>query len=178
MGSRYRRTRVTVALAFLIILFPWSSSWSTDRGTVFIPLAEGGKLPARYFLPGHDLKTSLPGIIVAAPAGAARYIQYQTYCSKLADHNYAVLLFDAANLTDDCAMCPRCWRRIPYSILSWCNNILVALRLGFGYDWYLQTVPCRVRLLDSFSPRRPEKSRHFRVLSVRQRGHIGRCGGS
>lgn len=140
MRSPYRRVSITVLLYAVMCFVPWSWGWCADVSAVSIPLPSGERLPVRYFLPAEGSKTPLPGIIVAAPAGAAKYVQYHTYCSKLADRNYAVLLFDAANLPEDCTICSRCWRRIPYNILAWKNNILVALRLGFGYEWYLQTV--------------------------------------
>ncbi len=123
-----------------LLLFPFSQCCIAAGTPTAIPLSGKTTLPAFYFMPEGRTGAPLPGIVVAAPAVAAQYVQYHNYCEKLACLGYAVLLFDAANCSKRLPSCPECWRQTPHNIWSWEMNVLVALRLALGYEWYVSNI--------------------------------------
>jgi len=143
-------------LALVIVFVSWACA-TVAATRIDIPLPDGGTLPALLFTTGDTSVQARPGVVIAAGAGGAKLIQYHTYCRKLAERNFVVLLIDAANFPESLTPGPDTWRRMPYHIWSWVNHILVAARLTFGHDWYVGNVDAAVeylRSLPSVDPRR------------------------
>lgn len=137
-----------VNLAFILVLV-WSTFVSGGTTRIDIPLADGGTLPAVLFASGDGSPQARPAVIVAAAAGGAKLLQYHTYCRKLADRDFVVLLVDASNFPESLTPGAETWRRMPYHLWSWVNHLLVAARLTFGHEWYVRNIGAGVDYLRS-----------------------------
>jgi dienelactone hydrolase len=111
-----------------------------EQAGVTIQLRDGGQLPAYFFLPNDSSKKPLPAVVVAAGAGGPKLIQYRSYCRKLADKAYAVLLIDGSNFPQSLTPGPGSWRKMPYHLWSWITHLIVAARLAFDHQWYVENL--------------------------------------
>lgn len=133
-----------------------------EKYKVDIALDRGGTLPAYCFAPELTASRLLPAMVVAASAGGLNLIQYHTYCEKVSNRNFFVLLVDAANFPERLAPAADSWRRMPYYLWSWTIHILVAARLAFGHDWYVENIRAALEYV----------KRHQRV----DKHQVGLCG--
>lgn len=128
-----------LALGLGLVLAPYSGC-RAEKYKVDSALDRGGILPAYCFAPDLPASRLLPAMVVAASAGGHNLLQYHTYCKKLSNRDFIVLLVDAANFPERLAPGPDSWRRMPYYLWSWTIHILVAARLGFGHEWYVGNI--------------------------------------
>ena len=135
-------------LALVLVLVSWTcATGATTR--IDIPLPDSSTMPAILFTSGDTPSQARPGVVVAANAGGAKLLQYHTYCRKLAERNFVVLLIDASNIPEWLTPGPDTWRRMPHHVWAWVNHIFVAARLTFGHDWYIGNVDAAVEYLRS-----------------------------
>ncbi len=140
-----RRSAVMAAVIVLLI-----SYWHTDLFAgfkTFVPLPDGGTLPAYCFLPKHGVKTRLPGIVVGVGVGSQIFVQYQVHCQNLADQNFAVILIDPSNYPESLSSGPVEWDKGLGYAKGAVNQVVVAGRLFFTDEWYLQSIQAAVDYL-------------------------------
>jgi dienelactone hydrolase len=128
-----------VALVILLLGCWEFISWAGES-EVRIPLSDGDSLPGRYFGPDQSVSEPIAGILVAANVGGLKLDQYQTYCRKLADRNFAVLLIDPTNFPPSLTPGHDTWRKTPYQIWAWINHLAVAARLAVSHNWYVDNI--------------------------------------
>ncbi|MFH0959397.1 MAG: dienelactone hydrolase family protein [Pseudomonadota bacterium] len=137
--------RILAVLIFLTVCWE-TSGWANDS-QVTISLPDGDSMPGRYFRPEHSVHDPIPGILVAANVGGLKLDQYQSYCKKLANQNYAVLLIDATNFPQFLTPGHDTWRKTPYQIWAWTNHLTVAARLILSHQWYVDNIKSAVDYL-------------------------------
>jgi dienelactone hydrolase len=81
--------------------------------------------------------------------GGLKLDQYHSYCRKLADRNFAVLLIDATNFPQYLTPGHDTWRKTPYQIWHWTNHLSVVARLAVSHDWYVENIRSAVDCLSS-----------------------------
>ncbi len=140
--SLSRHSVILVVLAWILVLSVVNVRGEPDN--VAIQLRNGGQLPGYFFLPNNCLEKPLPAVVVVAGAGGDKLIQYRSYCQKLADAAYAVLLIDGANFPHSLTPGPDTWRKMPYHLWSWITHLMVAARLAFGHTWYVENLHAAV----------------------------------
>ncbi|MGO9571199.1 MAG: dienelactone hydrolase family protein [Desulfomonilaceae bacterium] len=139
----------SAVIAALLVLF--LNFWYTDvvfaGFKTFIPLPDGGTLPAYCFLPQHSVKTRLPGIVVGVGVGSQIFVQYQVHCQNLADQGFAVILIDPSNYPESLSSGPVEWDKGLGYAKGAVNQVVVAGRLFFTDEWYLQSIQAAVNYL-------------------------------
>lgn len=136
------------SLAAFLVLACCLTCFAEQRA-VQVPLGEGDVLPGLCFLPDDRTPNPWPGIVVAANAGGIKLTQYHTYCEKLADKGFAVLLVDASGYPESLTPGPDTWRRMPYHVWAWINHLSVVARLAVSHDWYVRNIARSVEFLQS-----------------------------
>ncbi len=68
-----------------------------ESSRVTIERDDGVHLPGAFFLPRDPGDGAIPGVVVVGGAGGIKLVQYRSYCQRLADRSYAVLLIDGSN---------------------------------------------------------------------------------
>jgi dienelactone hydrolase len=137
-----------VAAALFLLLVSFSIPDLAAAGfKTFIPLPDGGTLPAYCFLPQHGVKTRLPGIVVGVGVGSQIFVQYQVHCQNLADQNFAVILIDPSNYPESLSSGPVEWDKGLGYAKGAVNQTVVAGRLFFTHEWYLQSIQAAVDYL-------------------------------
>jgi dienelactone hydrolase len=134
-----------LALVFALVSIT-SAMGETSR--IDIPLSDGSTLPALLFATDPSIQ-GRPGVVVAANAGGLKLLQYHTYCQRLAERDFLVLLIDASNFPESLTPGPDTWRRMPHHVWAWACHMLVAAKLGFGHEWYVRNVDAAVEYLRS-----------------------------
>jgi dienelactone hydrolase len=116
-----------------------------------IPLPDGGHLPGFGFLPDWHVKYPLPAVIVGAGVGSHLIPQYHDHCQHIANRGFAVVLIDPSNYPEALFPGPFSWDRgLGYAMVSF-NQVVVAARLFFDYEWYLKSIRATVDFLCSWS---------------------------
>ncbi len=136
--SLSRHRVISVVLAWMLVFGVSNVRAEPDRVT--IQLRDGGQMPGYFFLPTDSPEKHLPAVVVAAGAGGHKLIQYHSYCRKLAEKAYAVLLIDGANFPQSLTPGPKTWRKMPYHLWSWITHLTVAARLAFDHTWYVENL--------------------------------------
>jgi dienelactone hydrolase len=140
------RFAIVAAIAVFLV-----SSWLIDPVSAafktYIPLPDGGTLPAYCFLPQHAVKTRLPGIVVGVGVGSQVFVQYQVHCQNLANQNFAVILIDPSNYPESLSSGPVNWDKGLGYAKGAVNQVVVAGRLFFTDEWYLQSIQAAVNYL-------------------------------
>jgi dienelactone hydrolase len=130
---------------FIVTLF--ASSSHCRQKAIVVPLPEGDGLPGYCFFPGENVNNPWPGVVVAANAGGIKLIQYHTYCRRLAEKGFAVLLIDPSGYPQWLTPGMDTWRRMPYHIWAWINHLSVVARLAMGHGWYVRNIDSAVQYL-------------------------------
>jgi dienelactone hydrolase len=125
----------------------WCLVSHAGKKAVGVRLPDGDVLPAFCFFPGEHVANPWPGVVVAANAGGAKLTQYHTYCHRLSDKGFAVLLIDASGYPEWLTPGADTWRKMPYHIWAWINHLSVVTRMAMGCDWYLRNIDCAVDFL-------------------------------
>jgi dienelactone hydrolase len=120
--------------------------------SVTIKQGGGDSLPGAFFLPRNSNDGKMPGVVVVGGAGGIKLVQYRSYCQRLADRSYAVLLIDGSNFPQSLTPGPDTWRKMPYHLWSWINHLMVAARLAFDHKWYVRNIRSAVNYVCA-SPR-------------------------
>ena len=136
------------SLAALLVVACCLTSHAGKKA-VAVPLPKGDILPGFCFLPAEQVPTPWPGVVVAANAGGNKLIQFHTYCQKLADKGFAVLLVDASGYPESLTPGPNTWRKMPYHVWAWVNHLSVAARMAVSHAWYVRNIDCAVDFLRS-----------------------------
>lgn len=114
---------------------------------VEIPLPDGGKLPAYFFLPQTGVDHPLPGVVVAVGVGSQLIPQYHDHCQHLADRNFAVILIDPSNYPESLVPDPWTWDRGMGYVKGSINQGVVAAKLAITDKWYLNSIKAAVDYL-------------------------------
>ena len=133
---------IPILLTWILVLSVSHVAGAPAR--VSVQLRNGGQLAAYLFLPKDSGEKPLPAVVVAASAGGDKLIQYHTYCQRLADEAYAVLLIDGSNFPQFLTPGPDTWRKMPYHLWSWIDHLMVAARLAFDNKWYVENLRAAV----------------------------------
>ncbi|MBM3301225.1 MAG: dienelactone hydrolase family protein, partial [Deltaproteobacteria bacterium] len=113
-------------------------------------LWDGGHLPGFGFLPDWRAKYPLPAVIVGTGVCGQLIPQYHNHCQHIANRGFVVVLIDPSNYPEALAPDPMHWDKgLGYAKGS-VNQIVVATRLFFGYEWYLKTISATVDFLCSW----------------------------
>ncbi len=140
-GSAY-----AVAVFVLILSFLNTNSYAGKFKT-YIPLQNGKTLPAYCFLPDHPVKTRIPGVVVGVGVGSQVFLQYHVYCQNLANRNFAVIIIDPSNYPESLSPGPIAWDRgLGYAKGAVAQGV-VAAKLFFTDEWYLQSIRAAVDYL-------------------------------
>ncbi|MDQ7785396.1 MAG: dienelactone hydrolase family protein [Desulfomonilaceae bacterium] len=147
MQDRPAAGRVAVILAVLaLLLWPLPSSAGASR--VLLPLPQDKKpLPAFVFVPQQGVNHPIPGVVVAVGVGGQMIPHYHEYCQLLANRGFAVILIDPSNYPEELVPGPYSWDRGLGYIRGSINQGVVAGRLFFGLDWYLEGMKAGVDFL-------------------------------
>jgi len=113
----------------------------------FVPLQDGGALPAYFFLPQHGSRKPLPAVIVGVGVGSTKIVQYHDHCQNLANRDFVVVLIDPSNFPEELAPGPFDWDRGPGYVVGSLNQGVVAARLAFTTEWYLKSIKAVVDYL-------------------------------
>ena len=117
---------------------------------VHIPLPSGGTLPAFCFLPDYPVKHPLPAVIVGVGVGSHLIPQFHAHCQQLASYGFVVLLIDPSNYPESLFPGPFTWDKgLGYAQAS-VNQVVVAARLFFSDEWYLDNIKASVDYLCSW----------------------------
>ena len=143
---RSRHRIFSLSLATLFVLACCFTS-RAEKMAVGVLLAEGDVLPGFCFFPSEQVPNPWPGVVVAANAGGIKLAQFHTYCRKLADKGFAVLLIDASGYPEWLTPGTDTWRKMPYHIWAWANHLSVVARLAMGHDWYVKNIDGAVDFL-------------------------------
>lgn len=130
---------------------------NADKKAVNVVLPDGETLNGLTFSPGPEVPNRWPAVLVAANAGGIKLVQYHTYCQRLADYGFAVLLVDASGYPEWLTPGGDTWRKMPYHIWAWINHLSVVVRLVAGSDWYLTNIDSSVDFLRSHPRVDPDK---------------------
>jgi dienelactone hydrolase len=141
-----RRRIVSLGLTLLLVLACWLTC-NAEKKTVEVPLHDGDVLPGFCFFPDERVPNPWPGVVVAANAGGSKLAQYHTYCRRLADAGFAVLLVDASGYPSWLTPGTETWRKMPYHIWAWANHLSVVARLAAGHEWYVKNIDRAVDFL-------------------------------
>lgn len=145
--------RAAYAIWFLLALavtMTWVPAAAFDLGRkVEIPLSDGSLLPAYYFFPTYGVRQPVPGVVVGVGVGGQKFIQYQLHCRWLADRGFAVVLIDPSNYPEALEPGPYAWDRLPGSLFSVFNQVVVGAKLFAGLEWYLGAIRSTVNHLCS-----------------------------
>ena len=136
-----------IAALFFLLLSSWHANVFAGGFKTHIPLPDGGTLPAYCFLPQHGVKTQLPGIVVGVGVGSQVFVQYHVHCQNLADRNFAVILIDPSNYPESLSSGPVEWDKGLGYAKGAVNQVVVAGRLFFTDEWYLQSIQAAVDYL-------------------------------
>lgn len=138
----------TLCTLLLLAAFPSVSCGYSYR--VYVPLSSGGHLPAFCFLPDYPVKHRLPAVIVGVGVGSHLIPQYHEHCQHLASCGFAVLLMDPSNYPESLFPSPFTWDKgLGYAQLSF-NQVVVAGKLFFDIEWYLDNIRACVDFLCSW----------------------------
>ncbi len=141
-------SRILAAVVLIILSCMLQASTCHSGGmTVEVPLPDGDSLPGLTFSPGQTVANPWPAVLVAANAGGKKLIQYHTYCQKLSERGFAVLLLDASGYPEWLTPGPDTWRQMPYHLWAWVNHLSVVARLTAGPEWYLRNMDSGVNFL-------------------------------
>jgi|GEM_PF-581453 len=143
----FRKIR-SFGLAAVLVLACCLTSQAEQR-PVEVPLGEGSLLPGICFFPDDRTANPWPGVVVAANAGGIKLTQYHTYCQRLSDKGFAVLLVDASGYPENLTPGKDSWRKMPYHVWAWVNHLSVVARLTISHDWYVRNIGCAVDFLRS-----------------------------
>lgn len=146
----------TLTLAALLVVTCCLTSNAGEKA-VGVPLPEGDLLLGFCFFPGEQVPNPWPGVVVAANAGGNKLTQYHTYCRRLAEKGFAVLLIDASGYPEWLTPGADTWRKMPYHIWSWVNHLSVVARLAVSHDWYVRNIDCAVDFLRNHPRVNPKK---------------------
>ncbi len=135
----------------------WCLVSHAAKKAVDVRLPSGDVLPAFCFFPGEHVANPWPGVVVAANVGGKKLTQYHTYCQRLSDKGFAVLLIDATGYPEWLTPGVGTWRKMPYHIWAWLNHLSVVARMAMGHDWYLRNIDCAVDFLRNHPRINPEK---------------------
>jgi dienelactone hydrolase len=113
----------------------------------FVPLPDGGRLPAYFFLPDHGARNPLPAVIVGVGVGSTKILQYHDHCQNLANRDFVVVLIDPSNFPEELAPGPYDWDRGGGWVIGSLNQGVVAARLAFTSEWYLKSIKAVVDYL-------------------------------
>jgi dienelactone hydrolase len=139
-----------VSYILLILVFAVSASVvSAEEHEVTVHVPEGTDLPGCYFCPNDTGTSPLPAVVVAAGAGGVKLTQYKAYCRKLARRGFVALLVDGSNFPQSLTPGADTWRKMPYHLWSWVNHVMVAFRLAFGHNWYVNNIRAAVDYISS-----------------------------
>jgi dienelactone hydrolase len=110
----------------------------------FVPLPDGGALPAYCFLPDRGAKRPLPAVIVGVGVGSTKIAQYRDHCQNLANRDFVVVLIDPSNFPEELAPGPFDWDRGVGWYVGSLNQGIVGARLMFTNKWYLRSFKATV----------------------------------
>jgi dienelactone hydrolase len=147
MDLRVIRGSTYVAALLVLLLGSWHANVLAGGFKTHIPLPDGGTLPAYCFLPQHGVKHQLPGIVVGVGVGSQIFVQYHTYCQNLANQNFAVILIDPSNYPESLSPGPIDWQEGVRYAIGAVGQGVVAGRLFFTHEWYLQSIQAAVDYL-------------------------------
>ncbi len=142
----FPRSGLAAAL-FVLLLVPWHSNCLAAGFKTYIPLPDGGTLPAYCFLPQHEVKSRLPGLVVGVGVASQVFLQYHVYCQNLADRNFAVILIDPSNYPESLAYGPIDWQKGTGYAVCAVGQGVVAGKLFFTNEWYLRSIQAAVDYL-------------------------------
>lgn len=131
------------------MLFSWTAVCCATEFRLEIGHPDGSRLPIYCFLPPQGFKSPLPAVICAVGVGGTLIPQYQVYCRALANRNFFVILVDPSNYPEWLAPSPDSWDRVPGYCLGGINQGVVAARLLFSDEWYLDSIRAVVDFLCS-----------------------------
>jgi len=138
----------SLGVAAIVVLACCLTSQAEKRA-VAVPLGEGDALPGLCFFPDDRIANPWPGVVVAANAGGIKLTQYHTYCQKLSDEGFAVLLVDASGYPESLTPGKDSWRKMPHHVWAWVNHLSVVALLALNHDWYVRNIGCAVDFLRS-----------------------------
>jgi len=141
-----RGSTLAAALFVLLVSSLNITSVAADFKT-YIPLPDGGSLPAYCFLPQHEVKTRLPGVVVGVGVGSQVFVQYHAYCQNLANQNFAVIIIDPSNYPESLSPGPIDWQEGVRYAIGAVGQGVVAGKLFLTQDWYLQSIQAAVDYL-------------------------------
>jgi len=149
------RNVVRVSLFFVCVLLTCcclsASQCAAYTFRVMLPVLEGQSLPAYCFLPDHGVRPPLAGVVCGVGVGSTKILQYHTHCQMIANKGFFVVLIDPSNYPEQLTPGPFSWDRMPGKLVADMNQVIVAGKLFFGHEWYLQSIHAAVNYL-CFSP--------------------------
>ena len=135
------------AVLLVLLLGSWHTNSNAGGFKTYLPLPDGGTLPAYCFLPQHGVKSRIPGVVVGVGVGSQVFVQYHTYCQNLADRDFAVVLIDPSNYPESLSSGPVEWDKGLGYAKGAVNQGVVATRLFFTHEWYLRSIQAAVDYL-------------------------------
>jgi dienelactone hydrolase len=140
-----------VAIFFACILLACSSLQPSPAEAysfrVMLPILDSKNLPAYCFLPDYEIRQRLAGVVCGVGVGSTKILQYHTHCQMLANKGFFVVLIDPSNFPEQLTPGPFSWDRMPGKLVADMNQVIVAGKLLFGYEWYLRAILAAVNYL-------------------------------
>ncbi len=137
-----------LAAWLIVFLFAsWHANAFAGGFKTYIPLPDGGTLPAYCFLPQHGVKSQIPGVVVGVGVGSQVFVQYHTYCQNLANENFAVIIIDPSNYPESLSPGPIDWQEGVRYAIGAVGQGVVAGKLFFTHEWYLRSIQAAVDYL-------------------------------
>jgi dienelactone hydrolase len=147
MDLRIIRGSTFVAALLVLLLGFWHANVLAGGFKTHIRLPDGGTLPAYCFLPQHEVKHQIPGVVVGVGVGSQVFVQYHTYCQNLANQDFAVIIIDPSNYPESLSPGPIDWQEGVRYAIGAVGQGVVAGRLFFTHEWYLQSIQAAVDYL-------------------------------
>ncbi|MEW6113673.1 MAG: dienelactone hydrolase family protein [Thermodesulfobacteriota bacterium] len=134
------------AIAIISLLLILSSCLKSEAGSfrTWIPLPRGGSMPVYYFYPDYEIKSRLPAVIHGVGVGAMKIVQHHVHCQELANRGFVVMLVDPSNYPESLTPGPFEWERGVGYLVGSVNQGVVAARLVFDMEWYLDAIRAAV----------------------------------
>ena len=145
-GIGLRHLYISLVLCFTLL---WPATSEARSYKTWIWLLDGRKIPAYCFLPDYPIRAPLPAVVHAVGVGGQFILQHHDHCQHLANRNFFVILIDPTGYPESLAPGPLSWDRYPGKLFGDINQVVVAARLFFSYEWYLQGMRAAVNYLCS-----------------------------
>ncbi len=137
---------LTIA-ACLTLLLVWTGAARATSFRLEIGHPDGSRLPIYCYLPQQGVRSPLAAVICAVGVGGTQIPQYQVFCQALANRNFFVVLMDPSNYPEWLAPSPQSWDKGTGYCLGGINQAVVAARLLFTDEWYLESIRAVVNYL-------------------------------